>query len=98
MSSKFEREEKLITRLQLENKKLKELNRSLSKKLKQLNKGYYKYLYESDTQQEKDTCIKEVAKKICWDCAIGEYKEMVVLNRRWRECQNCGKRGKIKIL
>jgi len=98
VSKKYQRRENEFERIEKELRRYKEENKHLRKKLKQLNKGYYKYLYESDTQKEKDECIQKIAKKICWDCNTGEYKEVIILNRRWRQCDNCGKKGKIKIL
>jgi hypothetical protein len=100
VGKKYEREERTLERLHLDNKRLKEENRHLHKKLKELNKGYYKFLF-SDSQEDKEEAIqqaKQTAIKICYTCNIGQYKEIIILNRRWRECQNCGKRGKTKII
>lgn len=100
MTKRIDREEKENERLIQENRNLKSENRHLKKKLKQLNKGYYKFLYAENEEEEQELLqeVKEVAKKICWDCGIGEYQEKIVLNRRWRECSNCEKRGKTTIL
>lgn len=100
MSKKYEREERLIERLQTEAKKLKSENKTLRRKLHELSKGYYKFMVAQDDEQEQEAVYeaKEVAKKICYDCRIGDYKEIIILNRRWRQCQNCGKKGKVSIL
>ena len=81
MSKRWEREEKIIERLNNENKKLRLENRHLLKKLKQANKGYYKFL-TSDTENHGVDEIIKVAIKICYDCSIGNYKEIIVANRR----------------
>lgn len=100
MSKKYEREERIIERLQQENKILKSENRHLRKKLKELSKGYYKFMIAEDEfkQDEAIQSAKKVAEKICYDCSVGNYKEIIIHNRRWRQCDNCGKRGKVKIL
>lgn len=97
MSKKFERDEKIIDRLELENRNLKSENRLLRKRLKSLSKGYHKFLLE-DGQNEAVEEAQEIAKKICFQCGIGEYKEIIVVNRRWRQCQECGKKGKVSII
>jgi hypothetical protein len=95
-----DREDRILERYQLENRELKQTVRSLQKKLKALNKGYYKFMVAQDEEQEKEAieAAKETAKKICWACGTGEYKEIIVMNRRFRRCQDCGKTGKITIL
>lgn len=99
MSRKADREDRMLERLQLENRELKQTVRSLQKKLKQLSKGYYKFMVAQDEEQEKEAVqeAKETAKKLCYDCS-GEYKEIIIINRRFRQCQDCGKRGKVTIL
>lgn len=90
---KNKRQEDETERLLKQNRELKATNRSLMKQLKKLNKGYYK-LREEETIED----VPEVVKKMCWDCGFGEYKEIIVHNRRWRACTNCGKRGKASII
>ena len=100
MSRKSDREDRLLERLQEENRTLKQINRSLMKQVKKLNRGYLKFT-EAETKEEEKEAIKEakeVAKKICWDCGTGEYKEIIIMNRRFRKCQDCGKQGKVTIL
>jgi predicted nuclease with TOPRIM domain len=100
MSKKYEREQSQLEHLEKEIKRYKEENRSLLKKLKVLNKGYYKYLYSETEAEEKEALanVKAIAVKICWNCNVGNYKEIIVINRRWRQCDNCGKRGKVSII
>ena len=100
MGKKFEREERIIERLQQENRILKSENRHLRKKLKELSKGYYKFMVAEDEfkQEEAVETAKKVAEKICYDCNIGDYKEIIIMNRRFRQCTHCGKRGKVTIL
>jgi hypothetical protein len=100
MSKRFDRENRVVERLQEENKKLKSENKQLLKRLREATKGYYRYMVADGFDQEQEALkeVKEIAKKICYDCQIGEYKEIIIINRRFRECQNCGKRGKVTIL
>lgn len=96
MSRHHNREERINERLQEENRKLKAENRHLLKKLKQLSRGYYKFLY-SDTHEEEQEAVKEakaVAKKICFDCRVGELQLSIIGSRYWRYCNNCDKRTK----
>jgi hypothetical protein len=99
MSKKYEREIKEVERLQQEVRDLKQENRQLRKRLKAVSKGYYDYLLETEDFVDNES-NKEEVKKICWLCGIGEYKEIIVAGRRWRQCQNikCGKRGKVSII
>lgn len=99
MSRRQDREDRLLERLQTENKELKQLNRSLMKKVKSLSKGYYKFMVAQDEEQEKEAVqeAKETAKKLCYECS-GEYKEIIIVNRRFRQCQDCGKRGKVTVI
>lgn len=100
MSKKHEREQRVLERLQEENKILKQANRRLQKQVKELGRGYYKFMVAQDEEQEKEAVheARETAKKICYDCGTGEYKEIIVAKRRWRQCAECGKRGKVTIL
>lgn len=91
---KFKREQDELERLQQEVRTLKSTNKALLKRLKKLNKGYYK-LAEEDKLDEED--IPKNVKKLCWDCD-SLYAEIIVHNRRWRQCQGCGKRGKVSII
>jgi hypothetical protein len=84
-------------RLEQKIRDLKSTNKALLRQLKKVSKGYKRYLLEED-EEEKKQVIETVAKKICFSCSIGEYKEIIVANRRWRQCDSCGKRGKVTIL
>jgi uncharacterized protein (DUF342 family) len=100
MSKRTEREEKVQERLERENRELKQINRSLMKRVKKLGRGYRKFMLAQDEGEEQDAveAAKIAAKKMCFSCGIGEYKEVIVMNRRWRQCSECGKRGKVTIL
>lgn len=90
---KHKRNDDELSRLEKEIRELKAENRYLLKQLKKLNRGYYK-LREEDTIED----VPEIVKKMCWDCGFGEYQEIVIYNRRFRQCTNCGKRGKVSII
>ena len=94
MSRGNSKEDKLQESLQNQNRELKAENRRLHKIVKKLNRGY-KRLVEEDTIEEKEI-PKEVI-KLCFECS-GEYKLIEVAGRRFRLCQDCGKRGKVTIL
>lgn len=101
MTKKFDRQETELERLQKENRELKSINRGLLKQVKKLSKGYYRYLAdEENAKEEVEEFVEETVNKVCWDCGIGDYKEIVIINRRWRQCQNeqCGKKGKVSIV
>lgn len=98
MTKKYSREESENERLLKENRELKSINRSLLKQVKKLTKGYYKYLEDEENKEEVEDFVEETVNKICWDCGTGDYKEIIVVNRRWRQCQNCGKKGKVSIV
>lgn len=93
LSKRWEREEKIIDRLQIENKALKRRIKHLEKSIRKLNKGYDKLRVE-DKVEEKD--LPSEAKK-CWECN-SEYREIIIANRRFRKCQGCGKQGKVTII
>lgn len=95
MSKRVDREDRYIQRLEEEIRELKKTKKSLEKRIKKLSRGYRAYL-DKDFEEESDP--KQEEKKICWECGVGEYKLYVILNRRWRACSECGKRGKVKIL
>lgn len=97
MTKKYEREENLIEQLEKQIRELKSINRQLLKKLKVLNRGYHKFLIE-DGENEAVEEAQEIAKKICWDCNIGNYELVIIANRRFRKCSECGKKGKISII
>lgn len=99
LSKRHEREERILERLTLENKELKQINRSLLKQVKKLSRGYRKFMAEDD-ESEKDAveCAKEIAKKMCWDCSEGEFKKIEIAGRYFRLCNVCGKRGKTKYV
>lgn len=95
MSKKYQREEKEIERLEEQVRDLKAQKRQLERRLKTISKGYRAYL---DNDLEEPTPIKKEEKKMCWDCGVGEYKLHIIVNRRFRKCEYCGKRGKVKIV
>ncbi len=83
-----------VESLELQVRELKQENRYLQKKIKKLNKGYYR-LRDEEKLEEVD--IPKEVQKLCWDCN-DVYKEMIIANRRFRQCQGCGKRGKVTVL
>lgn len=100
MSKRYDREDRIAERLKEENRELKQINRSLMKQVKKLSRGYLKFT-TAETKAEEQEAVheaKETAKKICFSCNEGEYKEIIVMNRRWRQCQACNKKGKVTIL
>ena len=96
MSRKYDREDRIIDRLEQENKKLKQEVRTLQKRVKRLNFGYRKYL-DTDPVEKEDKKSVEIQQKKCYDCG-GSYNLIIIHNRRFRMCDNCGKRGKTKII
>ena len=99
MSKRYKREENQLDRLEKENRQLKALNKSLLKRLRKVSKGYNRFLME-EAEEEKQEALDEVGKEVdktCWDCG-GDYKIIKILDRRWRQCQGCQKRGKVKII
>jgi len=98
LSKRQDREDRLLERLQEENRTLKQMNRSLQKQVKKLNRGYRKFLAVQGEEEEREAVeeAKEVAKKICWDCNEGEFKKIEIAGRYFRLCNVCGKRGKTK--
>lgn len=102
MSKRFDREQRVIDRLEQENRELKKQVRSLQKHLKKLSRGYMNYLDQEDTNKEE--ALKEVKKsaeeaaKVCWTCGQKTYNIVHVANRRFRRCKECGKQGKVTIL
>lgn len=96
LSRKFDKEGKILDKLQQENKELKQTNRRLQKQVKELSRGYYKFLY-TETEEETQKAVnqaKNVAKKICFDCNVGELQLTIIGSRYWRYCNNCSKRTK----
>lgn len=90
---KHEREEKIVDRLNKENRELKAECRRLRKWLKQLNKGFKK-LEDDEVIEEKH--IPEEMKKICFACARGELKLVILGPRYVRACNFCDYRTKGK--
>jgi len=97
MSKRHEREQKVLERLHNENRELKQEVRNLKAGIRRLNKGYDKF-QETDIPEEKIKAVESAIKKICFDCNQGEYKLIIVAGRRFRCCDNCGKRGKVSYL
>jgi hypothetical protein len=99
MSKRIDREDRILENLRSELRIVKSENRQLRKRLKKLSRGYNKFLDESEEVQEAAVEeAKEIAKKICWDCNIGNYELIIIGNRRFRKCSECGKRGKVSII
>lgn len=94
MSNKANREQRILDRLYQENRDLKKEVKSLRNSIRKLNKGYVK-LEEEEKITEKDIPVEA---KLCYDCNRANLEKIVVLNRYWRECPNCGKRTKTKII
>lgn len=96
MAKKYQREEDYIESLEQKLRDLKSENRYLNKQLKKVTRGYRKYLNEEPVEE-----IKKPSKddpKDCWECSRGKLIVKVVLDRRFRECDVCGKRTKTKII
>lgn len=100
MARNQNREDRELETLRAQNRELKQQNRSLMKQVKKLSRGYLKYLAEED-KDEKEQIVEDIVEKtvdkICFDCG-GIYRKHEILNRTYRLCDNCGKRGKTKIL
>jgi formamidopyrimidine-DNA glycosylase len=88
-----------IERLERQVRELKSINKTLLRRVKKLNKGYYKFLDEEERAQEEpiEPVVNKNADKDCWDCG-GLLKVVLVHNRRFRLCQDCGKRTHVKII
>lgn len=95
MSKKWQREEKEIDRLYKENRELKSQVRSLEKILKKANRGFRKL--EEDDKIEESDIPKEIV-KVCWDCKTGVLEKKIIFNRYYRECSQCLKRTKAKLI
>lgn len=92
MSKKHEREQKVLDRLQRENRELKQEIKSLRNSVRRLNKGFHR-LADDDVIEEKEVPIEA---KICYDCSVGHLQKVSILGRYWRQCNNCPKRTKTK--
>jgi hypothetical protein len=88
------REDRLIESLQNQIRELKKENRRLHKINKTLNKGYRK-MVETEVVEEEEIPVE--IQKLCWECS-GEYKLIEIAGRRFRQCQECGKRGKVTLV
>lgn len=91
---KYKREELIQERLERENRELKHENKRLARLVKKLDRGFKRTL---DAVEEHDGEVPQEVMKLCFQCG-GEYKEVIVANRRFRLCQDCGKRGKVTVL
>ena len=98
MSKKQDREDRILERLQEENRTLKQINRSLQKKLKTLTKGYYKFLNAEGEEEEQEAVqeAKQTAQKICWTCQEGVLELVNLGIRYYRKCNSCTYRTKGK--
>jgi hypothetical protein len=99
---RYDREDRIIDRLQRENKELKKENRSLQQRLKRVSRGYKAYLdkdplEEPSRHQENAKLEGRDADKVCWECN-GSLKVIIVGNRRFRKCDQCDKRTKVRII
>lgn len=95
--SKRSKEDKLVEQLEGKIRELKQENRQLHRRLSRVTKGYKSYLDKEDLNSEIIMNKKE-EKKICYECSTGEYRLMVIGNRRFRRCTECGKTGKVTII
>jgi SMC interacting uncharacterized protein involved in chromosome segregation len=95
--SKRTKEEKLVDQLEAKIRELKQENRTLHKRLSRITKGYKAYLDKEDLTEEAVVSKKE-EKKICYECGTGEYRLIIIGNRRFRRCVDCGKTGKVTII
>lgn len=94
MSKKYEREQRIMERLTRENRELKQEVKSLRNSIRKLNRGVNK-LVDDEVIKEKD--LPEAAKKICFECCVGEMVKINLLGRSWRQCDSCTRRTKTKF-
>jgi hypothetical protein len=84
VSKKWAREEKIVERLERDNRELKATVRTLQKRLKKYSKGFPVEEYEEEVFH------KELPKeKICYSCRIGKLMYVDLGNRYLRACSNC---------
>jgi hypothetical protein len=94
------RKEQYVLGLEKKVRELKQEVRTLHKRLSRLTKGYKAYLDSEplDDDYIKETKIDKNADKQCWNCDIGKLKVVIIGNRRFRKCNNCDNRTKVKII
>ncbi len=94
MSRKENREERVQENLEKQNRELKAEVRRLQKLVKKLDRGFKRTLNHIENE---DVEVPAEVVKLCFDCG-GNYREVILINRRFRQCDNCQKRGKTTIL
>jgi len=94
----FERKANDQERLEEQVRRLKSENRHLHKRLKRITKGYRHYLDSEPIDEIKDPKVKKEPEKVCFECERGVLELKLILNRRFRECNVCNNRTKVKIL
>jgi hypothetical protein len=94
MSKNRNKEDRVQESLLNQNRELKAENRRLHKLIKKLDRGFKRTL---DHIENEDVEVPEEVQKLCFDCG-GNYQVKILLNRRFRQCDQCGKRGKTAIL
>ncbi|NJO65345.1 MAG: hypothetical protein HC836_46815 [Richelia sp. RM2_1_2] len=97
MSKKFEREQKIVDRLERENRELKQKLRQLTNSIRRLSKGHKK-LQEIEEPEELKREVRKVAEKICFECNLGTLQLQTILDKYYRSCNNCNYRTRAKNL
>lgn len=95
-----DRELDMLDKLKSENRKLKRALKSTRKMLDRYEVAEQKGLIENDTiipskKRNKEKELKE--KWRCYDCERGVLELIIIGNRYFRKCNNCGKRTKSQI-
>ena len=96
MGKKRDRDDEQKERLEALVREQKKQIRQLEKRVKKLARGYRKFLDEDPLDDEPEVILED--KKECWDCGKGVLEAFIVFNRRWRCCNLCGKRTRVKIM
>ena len=86
MSRKADREDRVIDRLERENRELKSTVRSLQKRLARVTKGYRG---DSDIPQEKPKKKEPPKETLCHECRQGNLTEVELIGRIIESCDFC---------
>jgi len=97
MSKKYNRE--IDEKYRLENlvREQKSIIRQLNKKLRRISRGYRSYLDKDIFEEVESITTSKEIEKVCFECEKGILELKILLNRRWRECNICSYRTKVKI-